>query len=204
MGDIWQQDKLFLFLAFFLPGFISTEIYGLFIAVGERDFVKQLPAIVAYSAIHYAFTLPIYILAPAGPWKTFAAYLVVLVLPLAWPPIVLLMRDWHKWAPRILSKEVFTYMLQPEYSPWDRVFDDLSERWIRIRLKSGAYVGGLLAKGSLTSTYPCPEQIFVQEEWTLDSDTGAFQHEVPSAGLLVNGAEIEFIELIEGQESAGS
>lgn len=199
MGDIWSQDKLYLFLAFFLPGFISTEVYSLFIATGERDFVKQLPAVVSYSAIHYALTLWIFLVVPVGWPKTVAAYLIVLILPVFWAPIILLLRDWNKWRPRIFSRDLTEYLLAPEYSPWERLFADASERWVRIRLKSGGYVGGLLARGSMTSTYPCPEQLYINSEWKIDDD-GKFKERIESAGILVNGTEVEFVELIDGEE----
>ena len=130
--------------------------------------------------------------------KTAAAYIVVLVLPIVWAPVVLLVRDPKKWAPRIFTRDVLAYLLEPEYSPWDRLFNDVREHWIRIRLKSGAYVGGVLAQGSMASSYPSPEQIYIQSEWRLDPDSGAFTSRVANAGLLVNGTEIEYLELIEG------
>ena len=70
---------------------------------------------------------------------------------------------------------------------------------MRIRLKSGNYVGGLLARGSVTSTFPAPEQIYVSNEWKIDGETGEFAEALEGAGLLVNGSEIEVLELIEGQ-----
>jgi hypothetical protein len=92
-------------------------------------------------------------------------------------------------------------MLQPEFSPWDHVFAENTEQWVRVRLKSGAYVGGLLKKGSATSAYPCPEQLYILHEWKLDSKTGEFKERIGNAGLLVNGSEIEFIELIKGEDN---
>jgi hypothetical protein len=35
----------------------------------------------------------------------------------------------------------------------------------------------------------------------LDSDTGEFEERIPGAGVLVNGSEIEFLELLHGEES---
>jgi hypothetical protein len=199
MGDVWQQDKLLLFLLYFLPGFIASEIYRLFISSGERDFAKQLPAVIAYSAIHYSLTLWIYLIAPVGWPKILAAYVIVLVLPLFWAPVILLLRNSSRWKPRIFTKHILTHLLQPEYSPWDQIFSDGTERWVRIRLKSGNYVGGLLARGSVTSTFPAPEQIYVSNEWKIDGETGEFAEALEGAGLLVNGSEIEVLELIEGQ-----
>ncbi len=198
MGDIWQQDKLLLFLAFFIPGFIAMQVYGLFIATGDRDFTKQLPEAIAYSAIHYAL-FGWLILVNHGVWRTVAAYIVVLILPIFWPPAILLIRDWKRYSPRILSRKILGFLIQPTASPWDHVFSESKERWIRIKLKSGQYVGGLLARGSWTSTYPSPEQIYISKEFRVDAN--GFQTPYKkSEGLLVNGTEIEYLELYSGEE----
>lgn len=41
MGNIWATDKLALFIAFVLPGFISMQIYRLFVAGDDSDIVKK-------------------------------------------------------------------------------------------------------------------------------------------------------------------
>jgi hypothetical protein len=190
------MDKLVLFLAFFLPGFISLQVYGLFIATGERDFAKQLPEVIAFSAIHYALTGWIIFIQTDQQARTIAAYFVVLVLPIFWPPILLLSRNWKKYSKRIFSIRFPQYLLQPEAKPWDRIFDDITEKWVRIRLKSGVWVGGVLARGSSTSTHPLPEQIYIREAWMLDSMGAFIEKTARTGGLLVNGAEIEYIEFI--------
>jgi len=198
LDDLWTTDKLILFLAFFIPGFIAIQIYSLFISTGERDFTKLLPDVVAYSAIHYAVTGWIIFVVPDA-WRTASIYVVVLLLPIVWAPVILSLRNWDFYANRIFSKKVLTYMLQPEATPWDRVFSDQTERWVRIKTKAGEFVGGVLAIGSQTSTYPNPEQIYVKEEWVFEN--GAFVKPVPSTGgLLIRGDEIQYLELFEGEE----
>ena len=41
LGNIWATDKLALFIAFVLPGFISMQIYRLFVAGDDSDIVKK-------------------------------------------------------------------------------------------------------------------------------------------------------------------
>lgn len=52
--DIWSLDKLALFIAFVIPGFITMKIYWLLAATGHRDSPQQLIDAVAYSCINYA------------------------------------------------------------------------------------------------------------------------------------------------------
>jgi|GEM_PF-2259457 len=199
VGDIWTTDHLALFLAFFVPGFIVMRIYGLFIATERPDFVKQLPEAVAYSAIHYALTGWIILLAAPGIQRGIAAYVVVLVLPVLWPPIVLLIRNWPYYRKRILTPKFLEFLLTPEATPWDKLFADRRALWIRIKLKAGGYIGGVYGKGSWSSTYPCPEQLYVKEQY--ECDVTGFGDAVPNSdGFLVNGTEIETIELFRGSK----
>jgi hypothetical protein len=211
MGDIWSADKLFLFLAFFLPGFISYQIYGLFVAVDDRDPIKQLPAIVGYSAIHYAFFAWVLLVIPQGVARAIAAYLIVLVLPIFWPPVILLMRDWQRWSmiffrpytlrgsrgPKIQilnGSSIIKAMLKPEAMPWDRTLTP-EGRYVRIRLKSGRYVGGYFGNESSVSTYPCDRQIYISHAYSFDSD-GRFETPIERTGVLIEGSEIETLETI--------
>src|ERR1700674_14594 len=196
MGDIWITDKLLLFLVFFVPGFISMSVYGLFIATNNSDFTKRLPEVIAYSAIHYALTGWIVLVAPAGVPRLIAAYVVVLILPILWPPIILLARKWDYWRDRILTTKVLSYLLEPEATPWDKFFADQHAHRVRVKLKSGGYIGGIYGKGSWSSSYPAPEQLYVREQYEVD-ETGFGDRVKGSAGFLVSGGEIDTIEFFE-------
>jgi|ERR1700723_2747005 hypothetical protein len=205
MGDIWNANALLLFLAFFIPGFIALQIYGLFVGSDDLDFAKQLPAVIGYSALHYAMTGWIVLLAPAGLARSIAVYVVVLVLPVLWPPVILLIRDPGKWREiffptgSISLRSTFDAMLKPERTPWDRVLVDRA-RFIRIRLKSGRFLGGYFGPGSVVSSYPCERSIFIAQAFSMDQQVGTFGSPIDRTGVLVQGADIEALETIELQE----
>ena len=52
--DIWNVDKLTLFLIFFLPGFISMKVYGLMVPGEPRDFSKSVLEAISYSTLNFA------------------------------------------------------------------------------------------------------------------------------------------------------
>ena len=52
--DIWNADKLTLFLVFFLPGFISIKVYDLMVPGERRDFSKSLLEAISYSTLNFA------------------------------------------------------------------------------------------------------------------------------------------------------
>jgi uncharacterized protein DUF6338 len=196
VGDIWSIDKFQLFIAFVLPGFISLQVYRLFIAGDDSDITRKLPAIISYSAMHYALFGWVILISREGGFRTLATYLVVLVFPVAWPPLILLARDAHKWSQifwppsRLLSE-----MLRPEATPWDRV----RQRFVRITRGDGSFVGGYLADGSQVSTYPNERQIYIRNEHLIDQATGEIGDRIDSTGILVTGEEIRLIELIDSE-----
>jgi Family of unknown function (DUF6338) len=55
----WTQDRLLLFLLFFVPGFISIKIYDLLVPSERRDFQSTLAEAIGYSAVNFAVLLPI-------------------------------------------------------------------------------------------------------------------------------------------------
>ena len=51
--NIWEADKLVLFLIFFIPGFVSIKVYDLLIPGEQRDFSKSILEVIGYSALNY-------------------------------------------------------------------------------------------------------------------------------------------------------
>ena len=59
--DIWDANKLLLFIAFVIPGFVSLKTYELLFPGAPKESDKLLIDAVAYSSINYALLLwPIY------------------------------------------------------------------------------------------------------------------------------------------------
>jgi hypothetical protein len=52
--NIWEIDKLVLFIAFVIPGFLSLKVYELRNPGVEKDSSKQIIDAVTYSCINYA------------------------------------------------------------------------------------------------------------------------------------------------------
>ncbi|EFO1324782.1 hypothetical protein DWU45_24695, partial [Escherichia coli] len=61
--DILEKGKLFLFVLFIMPGFISMRVYRLFHPSIDLDTSKVLIDVVSYSCINFSFLLiPIYLI----------------------------------------------------------------------------------------------------------------------------------------------
>ncbi len=90
--DIWQIDKLLLFLVLFVPGFISMRVYDLLIPGERRDFSNCLFEAIGYSALNFAALSWFIVLVhsagfPAAHpvWYGLSLAFILFVAPALWP-----------------------------------------------------------------------------------------------------------------------
>ncbi|MGD1335891.1 DUF6338 family protein [Vibrio harveyi] len=191
--NIWEMDKLVIFIGFVIPGFISIKVYDLLHPSEVMDSTKKLIEAVTYSCFNYAvLTIPIY-LVESGDWKSNYPWLYGLFygFVLFFFPIVVAF---------ILSKLRQCDFVQnkaphPVKMPWDFVFKQRQWYWVIVQLKDGSKVGGKYAGNSFTSSYPAPEQIYLEEKWVIDEDDSFVRVRGGSAGVLIAADQISTIEL---------
>lgn len=193
--DIWSTGKLLLFLAFFIPGFVSIRVYDTLIPSVKREFSKGLFEVLSYSALHYAFLSPLLIMFyragfPQQPtvWHALLVLLVLVLIPASWPVLLLKLSSLKPIADRIMH---------PMPTPWDCVFFARPVFWVIVHLRDGTRIGGKYGGKSFSSSHPHPEQIYLQEVWALDP-AGKFLRAVDqSKGIIVFGGEIRAVEFFE-------
>jgi len=191
--DIWEINKLALFLLFFIPGFISIKVYDLFIASERRDFSKSLFEVMGYSAINFAALS--WLIALIHSDNYYSAHkviyflfllIIIFIAPIIWPFIFLKLSSWPPISKRIVH---------PIRKPWDYVFGKKQSYWVIVHLLNGKKIGGTYDKNSFTSSYPADEQIYLEQVWHLDNK-GAFLKPVErSSGIIILGKEISSVEL---------
>lgn len=189
--DVWEIDKLFLFIAFVIPGFISLKFYQLLYPGALRNAADQLVDAVAYSCVNYALLLWLILvvessrLSEVHPYFYYVFYAFVLfVAPIIWVVFWSWMRTWEifqKNAPHPVAK------------PWDFVFQQRKQYWLIVYLKGGEKIGGKFSTKSFASSSPADEQIYLEEVWLVEN--GVLQRPVKeSAGVLIGISEISHIE----------
>ena len=191
--DIWEVDKLFLFIAFVVPGFISLKTYALLQPTQVKDTSQQLVDAVAYSSINYALLMgPIYAvehlnLRSSYPTLYVLFYVVVLlVAPIAWAWIFLWLRK-----TQLLQRSI----AHPTGKPWDFVFSQRLPYWVIATLSDGRQVAGLFHSKSFASSSPASEQIYLEEAWVLSEGGGFERPRHDSAGIIILAKEIATLEL---------
>jgi len=190
--EVWEVNKMILFLIFVLPGFISLVIYDYIIPKEKRDFSKSIIEIVCYSTLNFIALFPlIYVNVKYDFYNTntFLLYLsllvVFIVLPILWPIIFI----------KITHTKFFkSHFLHPIAKPWDYFFGKKESAWVIVHLKNGKMIGGRYGEDSFASSYPDEEQIYLEKVWKLDP-TGVFISEVDQTkGVIVSSSEISSIE----------
>lgn len=194
--NIWELNKLLLFLIFFIPGFISLKIYDLIIPGERRDFSKSLLEVLGYSSLNYAaFSWLIFLIYSRKlyqnhtNWFLLSLVIVLFIAPAAWPFIFVILFD--KW--KFLSK----FIIHPIPKAWDYIFGKRKSFWVIVHLKDGRRIGGKYDTKSFASSYPAEEQIYLEEVWRLD-EKGKFIEPIErTKGILILGREISMIEFFE-------
>ena len=191
--DILEVDKLVLFIAFVIPGFISIKAYQLFSPMVEHPASEQLIDAIAYSCINYAlFILPIWLVETIKLKEiSFILYYLFYLIVLLVAPIGLAML----W--RFLRTKDFllSNILHPDKRSWDYLFSQRKFYWAKVILKNGNIIGGLYAERSNASSFPEAEQIYLQETWVIGEDGEFLRKKERTAGVIILSDEISHIEL---------
>lgn len=193
--DIWQSDKLAMFLLFVVPGFISIKCYQLAFPGTVRATSEQLIDAVAYSSINYALLFVPFMLvkklalASSYPLVYYLFYFfAIFVAPILWVLIWKLMRA---------SSFMQRTAPHPTAKPWDFVFQKRKWYWVKVTLANGTVIGGRYAGNSFASSAPAPEQMYLEECWVLGEKGQFFRKKNQTAGVLILSKEISHIELRE-------
>ena len=198
--EIWATDKLTLFLAFVVPGFLSLKTYAVLGLQGPRDSSQQFIDAIAFSCINYALLAwPILEVEASGLYNSSPRYyyafygFCVLVAPIMWALV------W-RWLRTTQSLQKF--LPHPTDRPWDYVFRRRLPYWMIVTFKNGTKVAGRYDSKSFSSAAPSPEQLYLEQAWEMNSDGGFERIRTDSAGLLVLGSEISTVELFHVNSGA--
>jgi Family of unknown function (DUF6338) len=191
--DIWETNKLLLFIGFVVPGFVSLKLYELLLPSTPKESAKQLIDAVAYSCINYALLFwPIFLVEKnqvrsthPGVYITFYVF-VLLVAPVAWVFLFQALRT-TRFMQRALP--------HPTAKPWDYVFGQQKPYWMLVTLKDGKKIAGRYDTSSFASSAPAPEQLYLEETWVLNGDDGFERRRTDTAGILILAPDVVTIEL---------
>jgi hypothetical protein len=109
---------------------------------------------------------------------------------------------------RLLTPERETRLLSaalgraPAPRAWDNLFSERPNAYLRIRLVDGTWVGGRFAGDSYAGGFPHDGDLYLEEAWEVDQETGAFVGETGlGIPLYLPAGQIRWMEIEhEGEE----
>jgi hypothetical protein len=192
-----------------LPGALYVWGHERYVGKWELGSPDRLLRFVAASAVFHVFAAPAtyfvwrrYVQGgkwhedDALAWGLWACLLVYLVVPYAIGTAVGARTTGERWTIRLLQ-------VPDPPTAWDYFFSEQPDGWIRLRLKSGDWIGGAFAQGAFAAGYPDPSDIFFTAA-EIDADTGEFGRAVDGSvvlreeKLLVAWEDVEYLEFIDG------
>jgi hypothetical protein len=198
--DIWNADKLVLFVMFVIPGFLLLKTNAVLGLDPAADSSKQIVDAVTYSCINYAVLWWPILMVEGSTLRTShqSLYLafygfVVLVAP------VLLALLWRGLRTTQLLQRVLPH---PVAKPWDYVFRQRRRFWIVVTFKDGRQVAGRYDDRSFSSASPSPEQLYLEQAWEVNVDGGFERPHTDSGGILILGSEVRTVEFFNILEEA--
>jgi len=197
-----------------LPGALYTWAFERLVGAWGVGFSDRLLRFVGVSAIFHLLFLPAsywvwtdWVL--TGRLRAGQASLTLWILALLYVTIPVGAGSAVGWGTRSRSSwaKVFT---GPEPAPraWDHLFGSRPDGWIRLRLKTGTWIGGAFAQTDdgirpYAAGYPEPQDLYLSPAVVVDPDTGEFflgdDGEVVrlDSGILIRWEEVEYLEFID-------
>ncbi|MEM9000475.1 MAG: DUF6338 family protein [Bacteroidota bacterium] len=186
--EITNPETVILFVFFFVPGFISMKVYGLFYASKKTDFSKDLYEAIGISFINFGlFFWPIFQINDGkfAAQSPFLYYAITFVFTFITP--ILLTWVYYSISKSKLFKRNF---VGPESTVWDWHFSKRKANWVIVTLKDGRKIGGKYGVRSRSSAYPSTKEIFIEDVWRLNP-SGAFDKSLDrNEGILITGDTI--------------
>lgn len=198
--NIWDENKLLLFIVFSVPGFIAIKTYELLLPSQQFEPTKQIIDAVSYSCINYALWIwPIYHVQTSSISTAYPNLYVLFWMYLLFISPVLLAFCWKSLRECELIQN---FVPHPTQKPWDYVFSQRGTYWVVVTLKDGKKIAGMYGPKSFASSAPAKEQIYLEEHWILNKYEGFDRSAVQTAGIIILSSEISTLELMHSGEHA--
>jgi Family of unknown function (DUF6338) len=193
--NIWDADKLLLFILFVIPGFISIRTYDLLFPGIQQDSSKQIIDAVTYSSLNYALLVwPIMVVESSDFKITHSNVYALFYMAVLFVTPVALVLLWYLIR---TSSSLQKFVAHPTLKPWDYVFSQRKPYWVKVVLKDRTVLGGKYAEHSFTSSSPANEQIYLEESWLINHRGALERPKNETAGILIVSNEIAYLELMK-------
>lgn len=211
LPQTWAQVTVI--LAAVLPGFVyqvsRRRIGGPH--PDELEFSSRVLRAVAVSAVFAAIygvvfgpAVATYLREPEEVTKdvrAVAAVLLVVVVLVPWVSAwaifqITSAKFFQRWSALARRKLHLSRHWDPTPSAWDFAFNGIEPCWVRVLTKDGRWIGGWFGEASFASSFPDPQEIFIEVGHFLDAD-GTFTERITApGGVFVRCADIVTVDFL--------
>jgi hypothetical protein len=195
--------QLIAIVFFLIPGLLFLWTFERLAGRTRLRGTERLLRAVAWSTAIYALCSPwvVHVIRRASAGRSLTAAELVggaSVLVFVLPVVTGFVMAQFRWSePRNALLRRFT-VVDPAPTSWDYAFTAGGPYFLRAKLRDGERVGGFYGDGSFASSYPEPQDLYLEEAWRLTRD-GAFLARLEgSRGLLLKRDDVEVLELFDG------
>jgi hypothetical protein len=197
-------EAVLIVIVFIIPGVISQRVLGAAISRQQRETQDVLLEAVLFSCVNFAAFGWLLIVVPdlSTEWatrhRTFvisAWVLFLLVAPVIWGWIFALAIE-RDWLTGLYGWFGLRYR-DPTPRAWDYYFGQRRQAWVRVRLVDGSVIAGYMGPRSFASSFPSPEDLYLETVYPVDEDGRLGRDPLPeSGGVWIQGSQIKAIEFI--------
>jgi len=197
-------------IVFLVPGYVWRTVEGQFVYLDRRlEWEKFALGLLCRSTFVHL---------PIAPWtyqawlanlhETQPALTAVLIFALLFIQPTLLgllagisqQNGLFRWL--ILKSRLSTFEQHKIPSAWDRVFSNITTKWVIVRLKNGGRIYGYLGTNSYASSDPQERDLYISHVVHPAKDRFVFAKD--TAGIYLRGDEIVSIEMLEPPSAGNS
>ena len=202
--EVLSPANVALAVVFVVPGYVALEVYSSVVAAERRNFGEELLRVVAVSLLNFVLFFIVFPLGLQEVPESLGDVGILggarLFLALIITPAILAAGAYYLRTRRFLSR----FIVQPDPTAWDYYFGTQREILVRFYFRDeagGGIIGGYYGEDSRASPYPGVQQVYLEQLWDIDGETGEFLQPKEQTGDAIISCEdctlVEFRELTE-------
>lgn len=190
--ELFDGNKILLFIFFFIPGFVALKTYEFFYAVNKKDLGKEILDAVFFSCLNYSVIgLPLIYIVDKYELNILGFFITGITSLLIAPCFLAFL--WVYTVNKICKKTKLGK--SPHKTPLEYFNNEIrtdKHVWVQVELKDDSLINGVF--GYMTS-YPDEVGIYLQQYWTLENDQ--FSRNDKDLGIVILSNEIKTISFSE-------
>ncbi|HLW02720.1 MAG TPA: DUF6338 family protein [Ktedonobacterales bacterium] len=203
-------DAVRVIILFIIPGFICQRAISTTLSRRTQDVSLVIIEAITFSCVVYAVVGWIFFFAPLpslgilqehqSVWANIGTGALWIAFYFIVP--ILLGVGWAKLLHSNLLERILDFLKMPHINPypraWDYHFSRQKQAWVVVRLTDNTMLGGYMGPRSFVSSYPDPEDIYIETAYTVDEKGKLSERPAEgNAGVWIQGSQIKSIEFID-------